>query len=299
MFFSYHYYIFAYPRVDFSINLFANLQLFFKKTIINRKNFETALLDLLQEDCRLPLEKLSVMTGASMEEVAEAIDGLEKNRIILRYSPVINWDLTDRERVEAMIEVRVTPQRDMGFDAIARRIYCFDEVKSVFLMSGQGQLMLEQVPRSEPQQQTNETRQEEQEVNNNFCVPLVPLAAMGGSLSDYEGSVNDWECEWIPSPIRNATLAISVSGDSMSPEFPNGSTVIVTRINERAFIEWGRTYVLDTVNGVVIKNLVPSEKGDGWVRCVSVNKDPEFAPFDVSLSDVRAIFRVVVSMSVK
>ena len=169
----------------------------------------------------------------------------------------------------------------------------------VFLMSGQGQLMLEQVPRSEPQQQTNETRQEEQEVNNNFCVPLVPLAAMGGSLSDYEGSVNDWECEWIPSPIRNATLAISVSGDSMSPEFPNGSTVIVTRINERAFIEWGRTYVLDTVNGVVIKNLVPSEKGDGWVRCVSVNKDPEFAPFDVSLSDVRAIFRVVVSMSVK
>ncbi len=55
---------------------------------------------------------------------------------------MINWDLTDRERVEAMIEVRVTPQRDMGFDAIARRIYCFDEVKSVFLMSGSYDLLV-------------------------------------------------------------------------------------------------------------------------------------------------------------
>lgn len=103
---------------------------------------ETALLDLLKEDCRLPLEKLSAMTGASMEETAEVIDRLEKNHVILRYSPVINWDLTDRERVEAMIEVRVTPQRDMGFDAVARRIYRFDEVKSVYLMSGSYDLLV-------------------------------------------------------------------------------------------------------------------------------------------------------------
>ena len=55
---------------------------------------------------------------------------------------MINWDRTDRERVEAMIEVRVTPQRDMGFDAIARRIYRFDEVKSVYLMSGSYDLLV-------------------------------------------------------------------------------------------------------------------------------------------------------------
>ena len=97
---------------------------------------ETELLELLREDCRLPLEKLAVMTNAPLEEVAETIDQLEKNRVILRYTPVINWDKTDRERVEAMIEVRVTPQRDMGFDAVAKRIYRFEEVKSVYLMSG-------------------------------------------------------------------------------------------------------------------------------------------------------------------
>ena len=103
---------------------------------------ETSLLDILQEDCRTPLEKMAVMTGAPMEEVAEAISNLEERKIILRYSPVINWDRTDRERVEAMIEVRVTPQRDMGFDAIARRIYRFDEVKSVYLMSGSYDLLV-------------------------------------------------------------------------------------------------------------------------------------------------------------
>ena len=103
---------------------------------------EASLLDILKEDCRIPLEKMAVMTGTSLEEVAAAIDSLEKRKIILRYSPMINWDRTDRERVEAMIEVRVTPQRDMGFDAIARRIYRFDEVKSVYLMSGSYDLLV-------------------------------------------------------------------------------------------------------------------------------------------------------------
>lgn len=100
------------------------------------------LLHLLQEDCRIPLEKLAVMTGASLEAVATMIEDMERTGVILRYAPVINWDKTDRERVEAMIEVRVTPQRDEGFDALARRIYRFDEVKSVYLMSGAYDLLL-------------------------------------------------------------------------------------------------------------------------------------------------------------
>ena len=98
--------------------------------------FETQLLDLLQEDCRLPLEKLAVMLGVSTADVAETIDRLERDRVILRYTPIINWDETDRERVEAIIQVSVTPQRDKGFDEVAKRIYRFEEVKSVYLMSG-------------------------------------------------------------------------------------------------------------------------------------------------------------------
>lgn len=100
------------------------------------QSLQMQLLHLLQEDCRLPLEKLAVMTGSTVETVATVIDDMERSGIILRYAPVINWDKTDRERVEAMIEVRVTPQRDHGFDAIAEQIYRFEEVRNVYLMSG-------------------------------------------------------------------------------------------------------------------------------------------------------------------
>lgn len=106
------------------------------------ENLQMQLLHLLQEDCRLPLEKLAVMTGSSIETVATMIEDMERSGVILRYAPVINWDKTHRDRVEAMIEVRVTPQRDQGFDALARRIYRFDEVKSVYLMSGAYDLLL-------------------------------------------------------------------------------------------------------------------------------------------------------------
>ncbi len=106
------------------------------------QTLQMSLLEILREDCRIPLEKLAVMTGSTLEEVAAAITDMEKRRVILRYAPVINWDMTDRERVEAMIEVRVTPQRDMGFDAVAARIYRFEEVKSVYLMSGAYDLLL-------------------------------------------------------------------------------------------------------------------------------------------------------------
>ena len=100
------------------------------------QTLKAQILEILNEDCRIPLERIAVMTGQDLTTVAQAVDELEKDRVILQYAPIINWDRTDRERVEAMIEVKCTPQRDMGFDAIAGRIYRFVEVKSVYLMSG-------------------------------------------------------------------------------------------------------------------------------------------------------------------
>ena len=104
--------------------------------------FEMELLSILLQDCRLPFAKIAAMCGKTVDEVSQTVDSLEKRGVILRYAPVVNWDKTDRERVEAMIEVRVTPQRDQGFDAIAKRIYRFDEVKTVYLMSGAYDLLV-------------------------------------------------------------------------------------------------------------------------------------------------------------
>jgi len=104
---------------------------------------EKQVLDMLNEDCRIPLEKMAVMIGMEIREVAEIIDSLEKQRVILCYRPVINWDKAERNVVEAMIEVKVTPQRDFGFDAVAKRINSFEEVRSLYLMSGAYDLLIQ------------------------------------------------------------------------------------------------------------------------------------------------------------
>ncbi|NLG57665.1 MAG: Lrp/AsnC family transcriptional regulator [Clostridiales bacterium] len=104
--------------------------------------FKQQILEILTEDCRTPLEQIATMTGQDLVAVGQAIDELEKGQVILRYRPIINWDRAERQRVEAMIEVKVTPQRDFGFDAVAKRIYRFSEVKSLYLMSGNYDLLI-------------------------------------------------------------------------------------------------------------------------------------------------------------
>lgn len=129
-------------------------------------------------------------------------------------------------------------------------------------------------------------------------VLLLPISAQGGSLNDFIVSVKDSDCERIVSPIRDVDFAMSVSGDSMSPEYPSGSQILIKRINEKAFIDWGRVYVLDTCNGTVIKRLMPpATNAKETVRCVSIN--PEYPPFEVSLNDVYGVYKVLLCMSIK
>lgn len=94
------------------------------------------LLDLLSQDARLSTAQLAAITGATEEEVAEAVRHFEKKRTILGYKALVDWDKTDRESVTALIEVKITPQKGMGFDEIARQIYSHHQVESVYLMSG-------------------------------------------------------------------------------------------------------------------------------------------------------------------
>ena len=100
------------------------------------------ILEILAGDARIAKDRIALMTGASEADVAEAIAQLEADRIIVNYPATINWDLVDKDEVEALIEVRVTPQRGEGFDVIAEHIYRFEEVHSVYLMSGAYDLMV-------------------------------------------------------------------------------------------------------------------------------------------------------------
>ena len=130
-----------------------------------------------------------------------------------------------------------------------------------------------------------------------YAVPLLPVAAQGGTLSDFAASVMQWDCERITAPVK-ADFALTVTGASMEPEYPNGSIIFVKKINEQAFIEWGKTYVLDTCNGVVIKELRESEDKSECV-CHSINPDPKYRPFRVKWSDVFGVYRVVLLMAMK
>lgn len=94
------------------------------------------ILSLLQEDARQSAELMAVMLGKKEEEVKKAIEEMENDGIIVKYNALVNYDKLDEECVQALIEVKVTPQRNRGFDAIAEDIFRFKEVKSLYLMSG-------------------------------------------------------------------------------------------------------------------------------------------------------------------
>lgn len=96
----------------------------------------TKLLQLLEQDCTLTDEQLASMANMTVEEVRATKVKLEEDKIILGYKAIVDWDRTQREAVTALIEVKVTPQRGEGFDRVAERIYQYDEVESVYLMSG-------------------------------------------------------------------------------------------------------------------------------------------------------------------
>ena len=102
------------------------------------------ILQILEKDSRITPEEIAKMTGKKAADVRKAIAKYEKDGIILRYKTVINRELVKRDKagVRALIEVNITPQKDLGFDRIAERIYSFPEVSSCFLVSGTYDLLL-------------------------------------------------------------------------------------------------------------------------------------------------------------
>jgi DNA-binding Lrp family transcriptional regulator len=94
------------------------------------------ILEALEKDARLAPEQISTMTGISVAEVKKAIKKAEEDRVILKYKTVIDWAKSGEEQVWALVEVKVVPQRNVGFDAIAERVYRFPQARSVYLASG-------------------------------------------------------------------------------------------------------------------------------------------------------------------
>ncbi len=139
---------------------------------------------------------------------------------------------------------------------------------------------------------------EAQSPTDGVMVHVVPLSAVGGTLRDIgQGNVMLQDCEMMRAPVNNAEFAIGVYGDSMSPTYPSGSRVFIRKINPESFISWGSVFVLDTINGIYIKE-VQRGHDDGYILCISHNPSGRFPAFEIPLKDVYGMYRVLASISV-
>ena len=136
---------------------------------------------------------------------------------------------------------------------------------------------------SEPDDQPNRVR-------------LIPYEARGGMIGDFVDGVCDYDCEMVISPIKGVDFAMTVTGDSMMPEYTPGDRILIKRIDPTIFVEWGRVYVLDTPNGAVIKQVLKTEDSD-IVECVSLN--PDYQSFTIPVNMIRGWYRVLMVMSMK
>lgn len=151
----------------------------------------------------------------------------------------------------------------------------FPDLNIDWLRTGEGEMLLES-----PVVHNEDTE----------YVPLLPVEAMAGSLQGYTEGVELANCRKIKSPVKGADWAIQVSGDSMEPEYRNGSYLFIKKMRG-SFIPWGHTMVVDTYDGVVVKNIFPIPETDDYIEARSIN--PKYPPFKVETSSILGLYRIL------
>ena len=135
----------------------------------------------------------------------------------------------------------------------------------------------------------------QQKYESQVTIPVIPTGARAVTLGDFADGVKEYDGERMISPIKGADFAIQVTGDSMSPEYPNGSQIIIKKISAE-FIAWGNVFCLDTDDGAVIKQVFPTED-EGVIECRSLN--PAYPPFKVKRDLINGWYRVLMCLSLK
>lgn len=172
--------------------------------------------------------------------------------------------------------------------AVARTIKSvYPEVSMEWLLTGKGSMLIE------GKVESYKDTEYPISADSPYTTKLIPLFASGGTLSysDDKG-VMPYECEETISPIKDVDFAIQITGKSMEPEYPEGSRVFIKKINHHSHIEWGNVYVIDTYNGITIKEVLKSDN-EGFISCHSINPSPKYAPYEIPISDIYGMYRVL------
>ncbi len=128
-----------------------------------------------------------------------------------------------------------------------------------------------------------------------YLVPLLPVTAFAGNISAWSQTINENDCEKVVSPVHGVDFAIRISGDSMEPDFHDGSIVLIKKIDEKAFIPWGHPMIVDSSNGVLFKDVYPSEKGSDYIEAQSIN--PKYPPIQIPQDCIHGLYRIVSSIN--
>lgn len=171
-------------------------------------------------------------------------------------------------------------RKSLPEEKVVRLTEIFPQLNRNWLLYGDGEML--------KKEETSDSRE------NEYLVPLLPVEAYAGHLQSYSRGVTPAECSIIASPVKGAEMAIPITGDSMEPEIHNGTVAAICRINEKAFIPWGNPMVIDTENGVLIKAVYPSEKGEDYIEARSYN--PRYPSIQIPTESVYGLYRIVAYM---
>lgn len=126
-------------------------------------------------------------------------------------------------------------------------------------------------------------------------VPLLPVSAYAGCLSEWSAGVGERDCEKVISPVHGAEFAIRVNGDSMYPDYRDGNLLFIRKINDSGFIPWGSAMVLDTENGVLVKNVLPDNSDPETLEARSIN--PAYPTLHIPKRSVFGLYRILATLS--
>lgn len=201
-------------------------------------------------------------------------------------------DLCGYDRPQAFYDILKGKTRNISPTVCDRLISVFPNLSRVWLITGEGEMIDNSQKIEENHNNVNKSEVAGQQPQPFKMVPLVQLAACAGPLeSYYQEGIDLKQCQWVPSPTPQAEFAIPVTGDSMEPIFPDGVILFIKKINERSFIPWGHAMVLNTENGVFVKNVLPDNDNAQYIWAESVN--PKYPKMHIPTESIYSWYRVL------
>lgn len=176
-------------------------------------------------------------------------------------------------------------RKSIPAEKINRIVTLYPNLNRDWLLYGEGEMYVKGT--NDPQKLLKEA---------GFLVPLLPVTAFAGNITAWSQSVNARDCEKVISPVQGVDFAIRISGDSMEPEFHDGNIVLIKKIDDKAFIPWGHPMIVDSSNGVFLKDVYPSTRGKKYIEAQSLNK--KYPPLEIPLDCVYGLYRVVTTLNI-